>query len=95
MVARRTGRALELLERVKGKEVDDRADLPEQVLAGEEEEPPEHELFGDCTAQSRQPQSSWDHGFKHIRLASTASMLVTSLPRCAIYWSRELRYNCR
>jgi len=51
MVARRAGRAPELLERVKGKEVDDRADLPGLVPAVEEGALLERETLEDPTAQ--------------------------------------------
>jgi len=62
MVVRHAGRAPELLERVKGKEVDDRADLLGLVLAVEEEEPSEREHNSALTIQKDE----------HIRLETTA-----------------------
>ena len=53
MAERLAVRAPGLPGRIKGKEVDVRVDLLELVLAGEEEEPQEHEVFDDRTAQPR------------------------------------------
>jgi len=84
MAERLADRVPELLGRIKGKEVDDRVDLLEPVLADEEEELQEHELL--MRVQPRQD--------KHIHLWITPSVHSTTRPCRVTHWSRELQSNC-
>jgi len=84
-VVRRAGRAPKLLERVKGKEVDDRADLLGQVLAGEEVEPPEREHISACTVQKDE----------HIDFGTMSSSIFDSHPQhqCVAHHRRFARFS--